>query len=113
MIAAKAAKKYRNALKELAKQVMKEPRWVNRIVLDAVHIDQLREHGGLPGIRDENALESALSRARNKRDTARTSISPIWQRRMGSGYRRVIPKEAFPVAPGPYAIALAKIYRTI
>lgn len=45
---------------------MKEPRWVNRIVLDAVHIDQLREHGGLPGIRDENALESALARARNK-----------------------------------------------
>jgi death-on-curing protein len=26
----------------------------------------LKEHGGLPGIRDENALESALSRARNK-----------------------------------------------
>jgi death-on-curing protein len=45
---------------------MKEPRWVPRIVVDAVHIDQLREHGGLPGIRDENALESALARARNK-----------------------------------------------
>ena len=45
---------------------MKEPRWVSRIVLDAVHIDQLREHGGLPGVRDENALESALARARNK-----------------------------------------------
>ena len=45
---------------------MKEPRWVSRIVLDAVHLDQLREHGGLPGVRDENALESALARARNK-----------------------------------------------
>ena len=45
---------------------MKEPRWVSRIVLDAVHIDQVREHGGLPGVRDENALESALARARNK-----------------------------------------------
>ena len=45
---------------------MKEPRWVSRVVLDAVHIDQLREHGGLPGVRDENALESALARARNK-----------------------------------------------
>ena len=45
---------------------MNEPRWVSRIVIDAVHIDQLREHGGLPGIRDENVLESALARARNK-----------------------------------------------
>jgi len=39
---------------------------VERIVVDAVHLDQLREHGGLPGIRDENALESALARPRNK-----------------------------------------------
>lgn len=35
-------------------------------MVDAVHFDQLREHGGLTGIRDENALESALARARNK-----------------------------------------------
>jgi death-on-curing protein len=41
---------------------MREPRWVPRAVLDAVLIDQLREHGGLPGIRDENALEAALAR---------------------------------------------------
>jgi death-on-curing protein len=39
---------------------------VSRLVLDAVHLDQLREHGGLQGVRDENALESALARARNK-----------------------------------------------
>jgi death-on-curing protein len=39
---------------------------VPRIVLDAAHLDQIREHGGLPGIRDENALESALARARQK-----------------------------------------------
>src|SRR6266536_1500342 len=45
---------------------MKEPRWVSRIVVDAVHFDQLREHGGLTGLRDENALESALARPRNK-----------------------------------------------
>ena len=36
---------------------MTEPVWVVRIVIDAVHLDQLREHGGLPGIRDENALD--------------------------------------------------------
>ena len=45
---------------------MREPRWVPRLVLDAVHLDQLREHGGLSGIRDENALESALARPRQK-----------------------------------------------
>jgi len=31
-------------------------------VVDAIHNDQLREHGGLPGIRDESVLESALAR---------------------------------------------------
>lgn len=35
-------------------------------MIDAVHLDQLREHGGLQGIRDENALESALARARHR-----------------------------------------------
>lgn len=45
---------------------MREPVWVERIVLDVVHLDQLHEHGGLQGLRDENALESALARPRNK-----------------------------------------------
>ena len=31
-----------------------------------MHTDQLREHGGLPGIRDENGLESALARPQQK-----------------------------------------------
>jgi death-on-curing protein len=39
---------------------------VDRVVIDAVHLDQVRVHGGLPGVRDEAALESALARARNK-----------------------------------------------
>lgn len=43
-----------------------EPRWLSRVVVDAIHNDQLREHGGVPGIRDENLLESALARARQK-----------------------------------------------
>lgn len=36
------------------------------MVVDAIHSDQLREHGGLPGPRDENMLESALARPRQK-----------------------------------------------
>lgn len=43
-----------------------EPRWLTRVVVDATHNDQLREHGGLPGIRDENVLESALARPQQK-----------------------------------------------
>jgi death-on-curing protein len=43
-----------------------EPRWLSRLVVDAIHNDQIREHGGLPGIRDENLLESALARPKQK-----------------------------------------------
>jgi death-on-curing protein len=39
---------------------------VDRLVVDAIHLDQIREHGGLAGVRDENALESALARPRQK-----------------------------------------------
>jgi death-on-curing protein len=43
-----------------------EPKWLSRVVVDAIHDDQLREHGGLPGTRDENILESALARPQQK-----------------------------------------------
>ena len=43
-----------------------EPRWVPRLVIGAVHLDQVREHGGLIGIRDENALDSGLARAKQR-----------------------------------------------
>jgi len=39
---------------------------VQRVVVDAIHLDQVREHGGLPGLRDEGLLESALARPRHK-----------------------------------------------
>lgn len=45
---------------------MREPLWVPRTALLAAHLDQIREHGGLPGIRDEAALDSALHRPRQK-----------------------------------------------
>lgn len=31
-----------------------------------MHYDLIRVHGGMPGVKDENALESALGRPRNK-----------------------------------------------
>jgi death-on-curing protein len=44
----------------------REPRWLARMVVDAIHGDQLREHGGLAGVRDENVLKSALTRPQQK-----------------------------------------------
>ena len=38
-------------------------RWLSLDVLQAVHAEQLAEHGGLAGLRDAKALESALARA--------------------------------------------------
>jgi death-on-curing protein len=46
--------------------VAQGPRWVGRLVVEAVHVDLIREHGGLPGLRDEHALESALARPRQR-----------------------------------------------
>lgn len=43
-----------------------EPRWVPRIAVEAFHLDQIREHGGLHGLRDDHALESALARPRQR-----------------------------------------------
>lgn len=44
----------------------REPVWLSRVVIDSIHTDQLREHGGLAGVRDENLLESALARPQQK-----------------------------------------------
>ena len=43
--------------------MVQEPRWVGRLVVEAVHADLVREHGGLPGLREEHVLEAALARA--------------------------------------------------
>ena len=44
---------------------MKEPIWVLRSVVDAMHDALLVEHGGASGLRDEGLLESALARPVN------------------------------------------------
>ena len=40
-------------------------RWVSTQVVHAIHDRQLAEHGGLAGVRDEGAVESALARPQN------------------------------------------------
>ena len=44
---------------------MKQPKWVDRRALVLLHGETLAEHGGLPGLRDEGALDASLARARH------------------------------------------------
>jgi death-on-curing protein len=44
---------------------MNEPIWVLKKVVLAIHVEQISEHGGEEGIRDEGLLDSALSRPQN------------------------------------------------
>jgi len=44
--------------------VSAEPRWVGRLVADAIQHDLIGTHGGLPGVRDEGLLDAALARPR-------------------------------------------------
>lgn len=43
-----------------------EPNWVDQRIIVQAHDWSIAIHGGLPGVRDQSALESALARARNK-----------------------------------------------
>jgi death-on-curing protein len=45
---------------------VKEPFWLKREWVDALHFQQLKRFGGLFGIRDEGAIESALARPVNQ-----------------------------------------------
>lgn len=67
---------------------MREPRWVERLVVDAVHWDQIREHGGLAGVRDDGALESALGRPRHKWHYQETTELPTLAAAYGFGLCR-------------------------
>lgn len=42
-----------------------EPRWLTPTMLRAIHAEAISGFGGVPGVRDENLLESALDRPRN------------------------------------------------
>jgi death-on-curing protein len=42
-----------------------EPQWIRLDVVLAIHAEQLAEHGGLEGLRDQGGLESAIASPRN------------------------------------------------
>lgn len=44
---------------------MTEPKWITLAIATAIHDEAIYEFGGLPGIRDQGLLESALDKPRN------------------------------------------------
>ena len=45
---------------------MSSIKWLTREAVEVIHQEQVQEHGGLPGLTDENALEAALARPQHK-----------------------------------------------
>ena len=45
---------------------MTGPEWLSKALVLAIHDEQLAEHGGGTGVRDDGLLESALARPRNR-----------------------------------------------
>ena len=45
---------------------MREPEWLSRAIVLGIHDEQLAEHGGGAGIRDDGLLDSALARPQNR-----------------------------------------------
>jgi len=56
---------------------MSGPKWLSREAVEAMHREQLAEHGGLSGLKDENALEAALARPLHKAAYGETDIMAL------------------------------------
>lgn len=44
---------------------MNEPLWMSEEIVRVIHQDQIRQHGGSLGVRDENLLAASLARPRH------------------------------------------------
>ena len=82
-----------------------EPRWLTVEQVIAIQEAQVAEHGGLPGIRDEGALGSAVDRPRNKWAYAETSDLHVLAAAYGFGIAR-----SHPFADGNKRTALVAMY---
>jgi len=51
--------------------------WVRKDTVLAMHNEQIAEHGGLSGIRDEGLIESALSRPVNQANYTETNVAAL------------------------------------
>ena len=70
---------------------MKEPVWVLREVVHALHERLLSEFGGAAGVRDDGMLESALSRPANQFAYGNPTACRSWLRLMPSAWFAIIP----------------------
>jgi death on curing protein len=52
-------------------------RWLSKRAVLTVHAEQLAEHGGAPGVRDEGLLESALARPRQRAAYAESDAAEL------------------------------------
>lgn len=50
----------------MTKRKEREPRWLTRRMLDVIHAEQIHQHGGSAGVRDDGLIESALARPKNR-----------------------------------------------
>jgi hypothetical protein len=67
-----------------------DPIWLDRDLLEALHDRSIERHGGLPGIRDEGALLSAIARPQNKFAYGESDLS-FSQQPMASAWREAMP----------------------
>lgn len=51
-----------------------EPIWLSWLIVAAIHVEQILQHGGSRGVRDKGLIESALSRPINKWQYAETDV---------------------------------------
>ena len=51
--------------------------WLSRQIILAIHDEQLAEHGGSSGMRDEGLLESALARPLNRAGHAKPDLAEL------------------------------------
>ena len=58
-------------------QSPREWTWIDSEVLRTVHAEQLAAHGGLAGLRDENALQSAVARAEQLAHYGRPDVADL------------------------------------
>ena len=49
-------------------------KWLSRQAIELIHAEQIAEHGGLLGLKDENALESSLARPIHKHIYGETDV---------------------------------------
>ncbi len=83
-----------------------EPLWLTRRFLDEAHADQLKQHGGLSGVRDESALESALARPKTRWVYEADSIN-LWELAAAYGYALAT---SHPYSDGNKRIAFIAMY---